>query len=581
MGRQVKKKIEVARSKWRSDPSLRSQGGGRRRGERPGRFLRSSMRWCRELVAFASLLQLTAGLVVDGTNDTSIELDRSRLNAIRSSDRAAFVMVEPSPGCPVCMVLHGIWAQLGQEFPGRLWHVSCAGAGAMVCVEIVFGSGASVAEGIDPNNPTFFTWNGTFFEEYAGNKNPEALVAHVRDTALRLDSPTEVDEEQEAAKNVSQSLHSSHLIELMKRGDALGHSLIHDAQGSVLLKGFNRIPSISVSAALSHQMVPSKRDYFDFLRTGLGYKSGVQTEERGGLCLEADGDARLLDASCLISRGFRWIVFVGDSLVREQAASFFRHTLVDQISCQPWAEGASLDSKSLNQTHVNCSVLDTQVTSCPRTICPTNATGGPPCEAFHSTYIIMYARPSEMTVAIENLTAWVAAHPCPGIVVTSGNDLHFLWLERNSNFPAKSSRTRAWIRRFYDVVKNGHAESILVWGSTPKPNIAIMNLPPPKADVHWWKAPLNDFGQIALLDVWYQTELQLFATRNSSGIPDDVVYLPVYDLYDKYSGLMCDGLHTGAFPIRQWGCDGFLVVTDMLIQVLLNRICLGTVVRVA
>jgi hypothetical protein len=108
-----------------------------------------------------------------------------------------------------------------------------------------------------------------------------------------------------------------------------------------------------------------------------------------------------------------------------------------------------------------------------------------------------------------------------------------------------------------------------------------MNLPPPKADVHWWKAPLNDFGQIALLDVWYQTELQLFATRNSSGIPDDVVYLPVYDLYDKYSGLMCDGLHTGAFPIRQWGCDGFLVVTDMLIQVLLNRICLGTVVRVA
>jgi hypothetical protein len=524
-----------------------------------------------QLFAFAILLRVPAALLVNDTETTAIAADSEVLTAIQKSD-LALVMAEAAPSM-ACMVLKHLWTHLGQEFPGRLWHVSCAeAAGAAVCAELPLSASSLLEE-----NPAIFTWTGTSFEHYTGTRNTEALVAYVRETVSRRDGGLEADREQEASNN--NTMIALKLHHVLKQGDVLARSLIHNTHGSILLKGFSRIPSSSVSAALAHTMIPSKRDYFDYLKHVFGYKSGVQTEEHGGLCLATEGGARLLDASCLISSGFRWVVFVGDSLVREQAASFFRHTLAEEVGCQPWGEGASLDSKSLNQTHVNCTLPPSE--SCQRTLCERNATGGPPCEAFHSTYIIVHARPHELDVAMENLTTWVAAHPCPGIVVTSGNDLHFLWLEKNSKVPTKSSRTLAWIKQFYDVVKRGNAGSILVWASTPKPNVAIMNLPPPKADLFWWKEPLSDFGQLGLLDVWYQTELQLFANRQYSGIPDDVLFLPVNDLYDKYSGLMCDGIHTGAFPIQEWGCRGFLVVTDMLIQVLLNRICAGTVIRVA
>lgn len=48
-----------------------------------------------------------------------------------------------------------------------------------------------------------------------------------------------------------------------------------------------------------------------------------------------------------------------------------------------------------------------------------------------------------------------------------------------------------------------------------------------------------------------------------------------YDVTSAYGGLQCDGIHFGKSGGGSFGCAGFPVVTDVVVQILLNKLCMG------
>ena len=49
--------------------------------------------------------------------------------------------------------------------------------------------------------------------------------------------------------------------------------------------------------------------------------------------------------------------------------------------------------------------------------------------------------------------------------------------------------------------------------------------------------------------------------------------IPYYQTTKTYGGLQCDGLHFGKANGGLYGCTGFPVVTDVVLQTMLNKVC--------
>ena len=123
---------------------------------------------------------------------------------------------------------------------------------------------------------------------------------------------------------------------------------------------------------------------------------------------------------------------------------------------------------------------------------------------------------------------------------------------------------RSLLRSVERKSKRHKVERTIVWTETPHPNFLISDMNPRKK--------LTNFGQFDVLNLWARIDQQVCADKK-------IARMPNYEHSLVYSGLQCDGFHFGSsFARAKWGCEGFSVVTDVLTQIWLGRVCHNAVI---
>lgn len=301
----------------------------------------------------------------------------------------------------------------------------------------------------------------------------------------------------------------------------------------------------SVSSDKS-ELVCNKTTYFANLRSA-GLVSGRQSHlAHEPLCLDTSGTTRLMTSDCLLNPGkFRSFFFVGDSIVREASHSFLRHmndSDAFKFDCQPWRNDSSLETRTFIS-------LDT--------------------DRFSLHYIESWGP------IYANLTDMIKSkskHEGAMVLVSSLNSVHLLRtlaLSQNAVGGSVNSEyatiLNETITTYYNQIMSIHESSVLVWLSPPKLLLSIMDLPPKKPDMH-------TFGQFEYLHLWNDIEQEII--RNLRTTLPRLYHIPLFDTYQLYAGLQCDGMHFGtSYDRMTWGCDGFPIVNDLTTQVLLNTLC--------
>jgi hypothetical protein len=95
--------------------------------------------------------------------------------------------------------------------------------------------------------------------------------------------------------------------------------------------------------------------------------------------------------------------------------------------------------------------------------------------------------------------------------------------------------------------------------STPRPHNDVLTLAPIKFD---WRS----FAQFSTTHLWAEQDRRLAKEYS-------INYVPYYEASSAFRGLQCDGLHFGNSWEEVAGCKGFTVVTDLIINHALGKIC--------
>ena len=99
--------------------------------------------------------------------------------------------------------------------------------------------------------------------------------------------------------------------------------------------------------------------------------------------------------------------------------------------------------------------------------------------------------------------------------------------------------------------------------NAPELSLSILDLEPRKYDLH-------DFFQFGYSKMARHVEATVLRRTEFS----HVVILPLHKVYQDFGALTCDGMHFGSsFSRKEYGCDGYPVVNDLLTQVMLSYLC--------
>lgn len=101
----------------------------------------------------------------------------------------------------------------------------------------------------------------------------------------------------------------------------------------------------------------------------------------------------------------------------------------------------------------------------------------------------------------------------------------------------------------------------LVLADTVQPVTSLMYSLPPKK---WGDSA--KFGQMGLPAVFAEQDKKVARELN-------VPVVPYYKASLVYRGLQCDGMHFSKHTGGQFGCFGFSVVTDLVVQTFLGLVC--------
>jgi hypothetical protein len=244
----------------------------------------------------------------------------------------------------------------------------------------------------------------------------------------------------------------------------------------------------------------TKAWYFEQLESR-GIVSGPQTDPNVGLCPFANGRHELLTPTCLRDGGFKYIVFIGDSLMRELAWSFAR--LSSSVPGEACQQGAVLH-KRFNNTgdgpSFGCRVASTDA----HTLCGVEDQLGNNiadcCSGKFQSFYYGYVRPwaGEKTQfksdgeTTQTIQMFQDSCPCKGLVV-----LNFgMWLaidnlvvQRTGNDPPPWSLPFGRRAGWKQLIEQWHKPGSLlhtVIASTAHVNNHIMTLEPPKDEWDRW-----------------------------------------------------------------------------------------------
>lgn len=320
---------------------------------------------------------------------------------------------------------------------------------------------------------------------------------------------------------------------------------------------------------------PTKELWFSKLaELGLTVEPGSPGTHRN-FCLTTSGGAKLRNAAC-IAQKYDYVVFFGDSLVREAAWSFARHVFEDNVDSEcpigkRWAQSQFQTTKM--EPCLRCShPLNSQNASgrSPR-ICGeddpiltmwgnfSNIVLQNCCKHFVSAFFSA-SRSEQMAGVVAKITEFSHKCPCRGLFWLSNGIHEFLSDPKEKPAWTWPSRRAAGLTFIMQSLAN-LSNVTLYWSSVPAVSHALMIADPPKYDLHLFKQLLW-VPQYAKIDRW--------ALRNKP-----MTYIPYYEISRYYEGLQCDGMHFGESNKAGVGCRGYTSVTDVLIQLWLAKLCDG------
>lgn len=323
-------------------------------------------------------------------------------------------------------------------------------------------------------------------------------------------------------------------------------SYLKNVQSTLLLaERLQRETRVNISQNLPIEKVCDKVTYFKWL-SHRGYFSGWQSF--GGTCLVS---SNLLSAGCLTLRANRDslpvknIYFIGDSLVREHYLSLVRHfeylrdtqdTGLIMDTCQPFGVSSQLHTKHLKN---NKYCYPSRDEICMQFISRSNG-GLPEVPNFNESARVL--------------------------IVASSSPIHTN--VRNDFFGADFRTTyrvffEQYVASLKHLLQKSPAGSHLFFLETPDLNFEVLDLHPRKDDIH-------KFHHFQYMKMMRHIEMKVLSELTAPTIAT----LPLNEVYRKYGFLTCDGMHFGSsFARREYGCHGFPVVNDILIQLLLGKVC--------
>ena len=337
---------------------------------------------------------------------------------------------------------------------------------------------------------------------------------------------------------------------------------------------------------------PSKEAYFVNLASELGFVSGFQTNASSSLCPKASGGASLHLPSCLVDRGYSYAVFIGDSITREAGWAFSRLAAATEgDTCQQMGAPHKRWAETKGDPSFSCDVAPRGAGA--PAICDADAqeahrgnnqagTGYDrdskqlgviaDCCAPGRFFMHFHDWDFDTSNAHETVLRYRQSCKCKGLVYLSLGGLHLL-LGAN---PSTASPPEPWtypygrnagVRQLLDAVVGTTVQERMdareyqsfFLASTPRPHNDVLTLAPIKFD---WQG----FAQFGTTRLWAEQDRRL---AKEFGIH----YVPVYEASSAFRGLQCDGLHFGNSWEVVAGCKGFSVVTDLIINHALGRIC--------
>ena len=294
-------------------------------------------------------------------------------------------------------------------------------------------------------------------------------------------------------------------------------------------------------------------------------QNGFNLEGRNSCLRYHDADTVL--PKCMRDAGFRFALFIGDSLTRELAWSFAFHSGENSTNeCRPGIkrlEAAREDERkkfySKSSPGYKCSAVDSMDSLCPferqlpLDTLPNNTESC--CDSFWMLNIWNNIPDGSLENTIEHISNICK---CRGLVYANYG-IHLI-LQPWNNTPS-TDVPPPWsypfgrvegLRLLLRKISN-YPNIKFVWGSTAQVDETLVMLHPRKYD---WRA----FAQFSIAKQWELVDRNLTDEFGT--------YLaPQYEVSKRFGGLQGDGMHfAGSFP----------VVTDVLTQVLLNYLCLGT-----
>jgi len=322
----------------------------------------------------------------------------------------------------------------------------------------------------------------------------------------------------------------------------------------------------------------TKQWYYQRLEE-LGVSSGPQVAASNGLCPYADGvKHKLLTPTCLRDKGYKYVLFIGDSLVRELAWSLAR--LSSSVPGEPCQQGAVLHQR-FNHTGDGPQFACTSASMDAHTLCGVEDMTGSSdmdcCSDRFSTHYYGYVLPwfnddpkphetqfGTSSQASDTINRFQDSCSCKGLLVIN----YGMWIvvDGGNTRMVTERPVQPWSLPFgrreglLNLIGQFHRPNSLlhtVLASTPQTNSHIMTLDPTKGG---WEA----WGNLAL-EFMASVDKDVAALHNFT-------YLPYHEVTSNYGHVQCDGMHFGNLYHR-FGCRGFSVVTDVVTQHLLNDIC--------
>lgn len=121
-----------------------------------------------------------------------------------------------------------------------------------------------------------------------------------------------------------------------------------------------------------------------------------------------------------------------------------------------------------------------------------------------------------------------------------------------------------------DLAELGGADFRFVFASTPSVDAVLYNMNPSGP---FTRLGLPHFTDTQIVHAW------AVADRKAFGRSRNVTFVDGFEASLHFSGLRCDGIHYShdgdtVDSDYRWGCDGFSVIDDLLVQNALNQVCL-------